>query len=392
MGDPKGFLKTKRQAFSCRPVCERIKDYAEVVVVAGAAHSQEQASRCMDCGIPFCHWGCPVGNYISEWNDFAFKGQWQKAFALLNAANNLPEITGRVCPAPCEYSCVLGINDDPVTIRENECAIIEQAFARGLIRSQPPKTRTGKKVAVVGSGPAGLSVAAQLNQAGHRVRVLERDDKIGGILRYGIPDFKLEKYILDRRIRLWRQEGIEFRTNADVGSGIPLAVLKKEYDAICLAGGSRAPRDLPIEGRKLAGVHFAMDYLMQSNRRAAGKKFLKHELIDAKEKKVVVIGGGDTGSDCMGTAHRQGAACVVQIELLPQPSACRSQQYPWPHYPVILKTSSSQEEGGERTWGVLTKRFIGEGGVLKKLSCARVEFGPEKDARNCPADERNPGI
>lgn len=384
MGDPKGFLKVKKQAFGYRPVCERVKDYTEVAAAPTQEHSKEQASRCMDCGVPFCHWGCPLGNYIPEWNDRAFKGQWQKAFELLDATNNLPEITGRVCPAPCEYACVLGINDDPVTIRENEFAIIEQAFKNGLIKARPPKTRTGKRIAVIGSGPAGLSAAAQLNRAGHSVVVFERDDKIGGILRYGIPDFKLAKHILDRRIALWKEEGIAFKASACVGLDVSADALIKEFDAICLAGGSRTPRDLSIEGRALKGIHFAMEYLVQSNRRVAGEKIPAGQLIDAQGKKVVVIGGGDTGSDCVGTAHRQGASCVVQIELLPRPSDCRPENDPWPKYPFILKTSSSHEEGGERKWSILTKRFIGEKDAVKKLSCVEVRFSPEKDKKNCP--------
>jgi glutamate synthase (NADPH/NADH) small chain len=345
----------------------------------------------MDCGTPFCHWGCPIGNYIPEWNDLVFSGHWQRAFELLDATNNLPEITGRLCPATCEYACVLGINDDPVTIRENELAIIEYAFNHNLIKPLPPKKRAGKKIAVIGSGPAGLSCAAQLNKAGHSVVVFEKDDKIGGILRYGIPDFKLEKRIIDRRVKLWQDEGIEFRNSVFVGIDLAVSKLKKEFDAICLAGGSRVPRDLNIEGRQLKGIYFAMDYLILSNKRAAGVKISNGELIDAKGKKVVVIGGGDTGADCVGTAHRQGVSCVVQIEVLPRPSECRCEKEPWPKYPIILKTSTSHEEGGERKWSVLTNRFAGENGMVKKLSYVEVGFGPEKDARNCPLMKEIPG-
>ncbi|TAM42812.1 glutamate synthase subunit beta [bacterium] len=382
MGDVKGFLKFKRKTTEYRPVCERLKDYSEVLVVPKPEHSQEQASRCMDCGIPFCHWGCPIGNYIPDWNDAVFRGHWEKAFGLLDATNNLPEITGRICPAPCEYACVLGINDDPVTIREDEEAIIEYAFKRGLIKPQPPKKRTGKKVAVIGSGPSGLSCAHQLNKAGHLVTIFERDDKIGGILRYGIPDFKLEKWILDRRISMLEKEGITFKTSVSAGVDYPVSRLKREFDAICLACGSRESRDLVIEGRQLKGIHFAMDYLIQSNKRIAGDKFGKKELIDAKGKKVVVIGGGDTGADCVGTAHRQAASCVTQIEIMPMPAACRTKDFPWPKYPMLLKSSTSHEEGGKRDWSVLTKKFIGQNGELKKLSCVRVEF--VKDAKGCP--------
>lgn len=389
MGDPKGFLKIKRQVSISRPVRERIKDYYGVCVLPETEHSQQQASRCMDCGTPFCHWGCPLGNYIPEWNDLIFHGHWERAFQLLDAANNLPEITGRVCPNLCEYSCVLGINDDPVTIRENELALIEYAFKQGWVKSNTPLKRTGKKIAVVGSGPAGLSCAAQLNKAGHRVAVFERDDKIGGILRYGIPDFKLEKWILDRRLNVWKEAGIEFMTNVNAGVDYPAAKLLKEFDAICLAGGSRVPRNLNIEGRDLNGIHFAMDYLIQANRRIAGEVIPDDRLIDAKGKRVVVIGGGDTGADCLGVAHRQGADCVVQIELLPRPSECRTPDSPWPRYPVILKTSTSHEEGGERQWSVLTKKFSGENSRVKRLFCVKVKF--DKDAQGCLIIKEIPG-
>ncbi|MFQ5952443.1 MAG: glutamate synthase subunit beta [Candidatus Omnitrophota bacterium] len=390
MGDPKGFLKVERKEGEYRPVCERVKDYKPVCVLIPDAHAQEQASRCMDCGTPFCHWGCPVGNYIPEWNDFMFRKHWKKAFELLHATNNFPEFTGRVCPATCEYACVLGINDDPVTIRENELAIIEHAFQKGWIKPQLPKKRTGKKVAVVGSGPAGLACAAQLNKAGHNVVVYEKDDRIGGILRYGIPDFKLEKWIIDRRLKLMKKEGIKFITKIDVGADLSTDKLIGEYDAVCLTGGSRVPRDLNIEGRDLGGIYFAMDYLIQSNKRVAGKKIPKDHLIDAKNKKVVVIGGGDTGADCVGTANRQGASCVVQIELLEKPPECRAEDYPWPTYPLLLKISSSHEEGAERHWSILTKRFVGENGAVKKLECVKVEFEPAGD-KACPVMKEVPG-
>lgn len=384
MGDIKGFLKVKRQPSLYRPVCERIKDFRDVGILRNHSHSQEQASRCMDCGTPFCHWGCPIGNYIPEWNDLMFRGLWQEAFQLLNATNNLPEITGRVCPFPCEFACVLGINDEPVTVKENELAIIEHAFKEGFIKPHPAKKGTRKCVAIVGSGPAGLSCADQLNKAGHKVFVFERDNKIGGILRYGIPDFKLEKWIIDRRIELLKKEGIEFFTGVNVGVDALI-----EFDAICLACGCRTARDLKIEGRSLTGIYNALDYLIQANKMAAGEMVSADKIIDAKDKKVVVIGGGDTGADCVGVAHRQGASCVVQIELLPQPPECRSPDYPWPKYPMILKTSSSHEEGGSRLWQVLTKKFIGEDGRVKKLSCVRVEF--EKDAKDCLVIKEIPG-
>jgi len=336
----------------------------------------------MDCGTDFCNWACPTGNYIPEWNDLIFRGHWEKAFRLLDATNNLPEITGRVCPALCEFSCVLGINDDPVTIRENELAIAEYAFRKNLIKPNPPKKRTGKKIAVIGSGPAGLACAAQLNKAGHKVTVFEKDDLAGGFLRYGIPDFKLEKWVLDRRIKIFEKEGIEFKTSINVGIEYQTARLAKEFDAVCLAAGSRVPRDLDIEGRNLKGIHFALDYLIQSNRRVTGERNPPVNLIDARGKKVVVIGGGDTGADCMGLAHRQGAACVVQIELLPKPPECRTPDFPWPKYPMILKTSTSHEEGGGRQWSVLTKKFIGEADRVKKIYCIKAEF--DKDIKGCP--------
>ena len=390
MGDPRGFLKLARQCGQYRQVCERTLDFKEVSKPCSEKQSREQASRCMDCATPFCHWGCALGNYIPEWNDYLFRGNWKESLALLEATNNLPEITGRVCPALCEHSCVLGLNDDAVTVRENELAIIEFGFKNNLIKPYSIKKRTGKEVAVIGSGPAGLSCAAQLNKAGHSVTVFERDSLPGGILRYGIPDFKLEKYLLDRRIDIWKKEGLVFKTGINVGVDYPVDKLLTYFNAVCLAGGSRVPRDLNIEGRESKGIYFAMDYLMQSNRRVAKEEIPKNELIDAKGKKVVVIGGGDTGSDCVGTAHRQGAKCVVQIELLPVPPECRTNEYPWPKYPLLLKTSSSHEEGGQRYWAVMTKRFIQEKGLIKKLYCVKVEFAPT-DGKRCPVMKEVPG-
>ncbi len=390
MGDPKGFLKTRRQALQYRPVCERIKDYGEAAVVPADRHSEEQASRCMDCGTPFCHWGCPVGNYIPEWNDLTFKKDWGRAYELLSATNNFPEFTGRLCPAPCEYACVLGINDDPVTIRENELAIVEHAFRSGRVKAAPPERRTGKRVAVIGSGPAGLAAADQLNKAGHTVSVYERDDRPGGILRYGIPDFKLEKQVLDRRIEILTKEGVLFFCNAEAGRDISAPKLKKEFDAVCLAAGSRVPRDLEIEGRSLKGIYFAMDYLRQANRLVAGEMIAAEDLIDAGGKRVVIIGGGDTGADCVGVANRQGAGCVVQIEVMPKPPSCRTEECPWPRYPLLLKTSTSHEEGGQRQWAVLTKKFIGENGLVKKISSVRVEFD-KASASGAPLMEEVPG-
>lgn len=374
MVDTKRFLKIKRQKTKYRPVCERTKDYKEVAFLRSQPESEQQASRCMDCGTPFCQWGCPLGNYIPEWNDLVHHAQWQKALELLRATNNLPEITGRLCPALCEYSCVLGYNDDPVTIRENELGIVEHAFISGVIKPRIPKMRTGKKIAIVGSGPAGLACADQLNQAGHLVTVFEKDSTPGGLLRYGIPDFKLDKNIIDRRLEILKQEGIIFVNNTHVGVDYEVKKLIRDFSAVCLTGGSRVPRDLKIEGRELKGIHFALDYLVQANRMAQGKAIPADKLIDVRNKKVVVIGGGDTGADCVGTAHRQGAACVTQIELMPKPPLERTCEYPWPKYPMILKTSTSHEEGGLREWSVLTKKFVGQEGKLQKLSCVRAEF------------------
>jgi len=372
MGDIKGFLKVRRKAQIYRPVCERIQDFRDVALLPEEGHSKEQASRCMDCGIPFCHWGCPIGNYIPEWNDLVSRQLWKKAYEFLSATNNFPEVTGRICPALCEYSCVLGINDEPVTIKENELAIIEYAFKNGLVNPQPPLRRTDKRVAVIGSGPAGLSVADQLNKAGHYVTVFERSEKIGGLLRYGIPDFKLEKEVLERRIDILKKEGIVFNTGVYVGKGLELKYLKENYNCLCLAIGSGVPRDLNVEGRSLKGIHFALEYLTQANKRVAQEFIPPGALIDAKGKKVVVIGGGDTGADCVGVAHRQGASCVIQIEILPQPPQCRPPSCPWPNYPLLCKTTTSHQEGGIREWSVSTKKFIGENGKVKKLLCQRL--------------------
>lgn len=389
MGDTKGFLKYKRQPGGYRPVYERVKDYQPVAIARPETQSEQQASRCLDCGTPFCHWGCPIGNYIPEWNDLVYNKQWAKAWELLEATNPLPEITGRICPALCEYACVLGINDDPVTIRENELALVEWAFQNGRVVPHPPKKRLGTKVAVIGSGPAGLAAAAQLNKLGHKVTIFERDAKIGGILRYGIPDFKLEKSTLDRRFKIWEAEGIKFKTGINVGVDHPVRNLLKDFDAVLLAGGSRQPRDLKIPGRELAGIHFAMEYLTQSNKLISGELVMaknekssppgirhisEDKLITAKGKKVVVIGGGDTGADCVGTAQRQGARSVTQIEVLAQPPSCRPPNQPWPKYPLLFKTSSSHEEGCDRRWSIQTNKFIGGNGPadkcqVKKLAC-----------------------
>jgi glutamate synthase (NADPH/NADH) small chain len=374
MGNPTGFLEIGRVNFERRPISERVQDWKEVYKEFPEGKLQAQASRCMDCGIPFCHQGCPLGNIIPDWNDLVYRGQWQEALHRLLATNNFPEFTGRICPAPCEGSCVLGINADPVTIKNIEVSIIDRAFKEGIIHARRPKVRTGKAVAVIGSGPAGLAAAAQLNSAGHWVTVFERADRIGGLLRYGIPEFKMEKSVLDRRLSIMHEEGIMFRTNANVGVNVAVEELQREFDAILLAGGATAPRDLPVPGRELKGIHFAMDYLPLQNKRCEGDDIPDREFITAKDKRVVIIGGGDTGADCLGTAHRQGAKSIVQFELLAKPPAERAADNPWPNWPNIFRTSSAHEEGGDREYCVLTKNFTGRDGQVAQLHAVRVEF------------------
>jgi glutamate synthase (NADPH/NADH) small chain len=332
----------------------------------------------MDCGIPFCHWGCPVGSKIPEWQDAIYRGQKAEAYFILHSTNSFPEITGRVCPAPCEKSCVLAIHDEAVTIRENECATVEQAFDAGIVVANPPKIRTGKKVAVIGSGPAGLSAADLLNRAGHWVTVFEKSDAVGGLLRYGIPDFKLSKSVIDRRINLFTEEGIVFKTNVNVGEDITRDALLAEFDAVLIAVGAEQPRDLPVEGRQLQGVYFAMDFLTQQNKKVAGQVIAENTRILARDKNVLVIGGGDTGSDCVGTSIRQKAKSVTQIEILPKPNEKREDNNPWPYWPITLRTSSSHLEGCDRRWSLNTKRFIGENGILKQVEVVKVEW--QKDA------------
>ena len=374
MGKVTGFIEIKRAKVPSRPIAERIRDWNEVYLPAPEALVREQGARCMDCGIPFCHQGCPLGNVIPDWNDLAYRSQWQSAIDRLHATNNFPELTGRLCPAPCEGSCVLGISDDPVTIKNIELAVVERAFTEGWIVARPPAARTGKRIAVVGSGPAGLAAADQLNQSGHLVTVFERSDRIGGLLRYGIPEFKLEKRFLDRRLAIMQEEGVEFRTSADIGGQISVAELRHTFDAIVLCCGAGAPRDLRVPGRELSGVHFAVDYLTQQNRRCEGDAVDPAEAITAEGKHVVIIGGGDTGADCLGTAHRQRAALVHQFELLPRPPDVRAADNPWPQWPNIFRTSSAHEEGGERVYSVSTERFLDDGrGGVRGLQAVQVE-------------------
>jgi glutamate synthase (NADPH/NADH) small chain len=374
MGKVTGFIEIQRKKHPARPVEERIRDWREVYLPYPQTVLEGQAARCMDCGIPFCHQGCPLGNLIPDWNDLVYRDRWRTAIDRLHATNNFPEFTGRLCPAPCEGACVLGINNDPVTIKSIEVAIIERAFDEGWVTARPPAARTGKHVAVVGSGPAGLAAADQLNRAGHSVTVLERADRIGGLLRYGIPEFKMEKRFLDRRLAIMREEGIAFRTGSHVGVNVPVDELRKAFDAMVLAGGATAPRDLNVPGRELAGIHFAMEFLPLQNRRNEGDEIPEERFITAKDKHVIIIGGGDTGADCLGTVHRQGARSVNQLELLSRPSDTRADNNPWPLWPNIFRVSSAHEEGGERLFAVSTERFTGDQqGRVKALHALEVE-------------------
>ncbi len=378
MADPRGFLKVARKKASERPVAERLTNSVEFVSEPSSAELRAQASRCMDCGIPFCHQGCPLGNVIPEFNDHVYRGRMDEAVAVLHSTNNFPEITGRVCPAPCEASCVLNIDDAPVTIKDVERAIAIEAFGPESRALEPRRARasSGKKVAVVGSGPAGLAAAQELARFGHEVVVFERDDRVGGLLRYGIPDFKLEKGVIDRRLEQLRAEGITFRTSTEVGKDVSAAELRRSFDAVVLTLGARTPRDLAVPGRALDGVHFAMDFLVEQNRRLAGDAVADAGAISAKGKHVVVIGGGDTGSDCVGTSNRQGAASVVQLELMPKPPLVRMPSNPWPEWPLVFRTSSSQEEGCDRDFAIMTRAFVADpsGKRVVKIAAVRVEL------------------
>jgi len=371
MGKATGFLEIQRQKPPSRPILERVRDWREVPLPYEESALRDQTARCMDCGIPFCHQGCPLGNLIPDWNDLVYRNRWRAAIDRLHATNNFPEFTGRLCPAPCEGSCVLGISNAPVTIKSAEAAIVERAFDEGWIVAQPPPVRTGKRVAVVGSGPAGLATADQLNRAGHAVTVFERADRIGGLLRYGIPEFKLEKRWLERRLALMREEGVVFRTGIHIGVTTDARDLKRDFDAIVLAGGSTRPRDLEVPGRDLAGIHFAMEYLTAQNRACEGDAV---DVISARDKHVIIIGGGDSGADCLGTAHRQGARSVRQLEVLPRPPDTRAAQNPWPTWPQIFRVSSAHEEGGQRHFAVATERFAGTAdGRVARLHATEIE-------------------
>ena len=390
MGKPTGFMEKGRKTPDRVPVADRVGNYREFYTSWTEKQAREQGARCMNCAVPFCHEGCPLGNLIPDWNDLVYRGQWQDALEALHATNNFPEFTGRICPAPCEASCVLAINQDPVTIEHIEKAISDRGWENGWIVPRPPERRTGKRVAIVGSGPAGLAAAQQLNRAGHSVTVFERDERIGGLLTLGIPDFKLEKHIVQRRVDQMSEEGVEFKTGVYVGKTMPVSDLTGDFDAVCLTGGSTVPRDLPVPDRGLDGIHFAMDYLTQQNRLMAGGHVPPEERITAEGKRVVILGGGDTGADCLGTAHRQGAEVVHQLEILPEPPAERTDDNPWPEWPKILMTSAAHEEGGIRDYNILTKHFSGIDGEVRKLHGVRLEWGPP-DQSGRPSMSEVPG-
>ncbi|MFO0951082.1 MAG: glutamate synthase subunit beta [Isosphaeraceae bacterium] len=377
MGKPTGFMEISRETPVRRPVTERINDFLEVYEPFPVEKLRAQGARCMDCGIPFCHQGCPLGNLIPDWNDLVYRDQWRAAIDRLHATNNFPEFTGTLCPAPCEASCVLGINADPVTIKQVEQSIVDRAWEEGWIQPEPPKVLTGKKVAVIGSGPAGLATAQQLARVGHSVTVFERADRIGGLLRYGIPDFKMEKWRLDRRLEQMGAEGVIFRPGVNVGVDVTAEQILQQFDAVCLCGGATQARDLPIPGRELKGIHLAMDYLPLQNRRVAGDTVTDDVFISAEGKHVIIIGGGDTGADCLGTAHRQRCASVHQFEIVPRPPESRTPTNPWPQWSNVFRVSSAHEEGGVREYAISTRRFVGENGQLKALETVQVEMKSE---------------
>jgi glutamate synthase (NADPH/NADH) small chain len=385
MGSETGFLEHRRQEPGYRPAGERLKDYNAVELRLRDSDLQRQAARCMDCGIPFCHgFGCPLTNVIPEWNDHVYRGRRKDALDMLLSTNPFPEFTGRICPAPCEAACVLGINDDPVAIRQIELSIIEESFAGGLVTPRPPESRRAERVAVVGSGPAGLSAAHTLNRHGFQVVVYENHARPGGILRYGIPDFKLEKWVIDRRVDLMKEEGVVFETGVEVGRDVSYRFLQDRFNAVVLTGGAREPRDIKAPGRELKGIHFAMTFLVQQNRRCGGEPVPPEESISAEGRNVVVIGGGDTGADCVGTALRQGAASVLQIEILPRPPENRDPATPWPLWPSMLRSSSSHKEGGKRRWSIMTESFTGKDGALTGLECAYVDWVDAGNGRQMP--------
>jgi glutamate synthase (NADPH/NADH) small chain len=384
MGKPTGFLEIERHDRSYDPPTDRLKHYKEFVRPLAAADVSQQASRCMDCGIPFCHQGCPVNNQIPDFNNLVYRDQWKAALENLQSTNNFPEFTGRICPAPCEASCTLNIPDTPVTIKTIECEIVDRGWREGWIAPAPSPRGTGKRVAIVGSGPAGLACAQQLARAGHAATVFEKNDRVGGLLRYGIPDFKMEKHLIDRRIKQMEGEGVIFRTNFEVGVTVSVQRLLDDYDVLVMAGGAENPRDLPIPGRELDGVHFAMEFLTQQNKRNAGDPenvAAPNGTLSAKGKHVIVIGGGDTGSDCIGTSNRHGAASVTQLEIMPRPPEKENKQLSWPDWPLKLRTSSSHEEGCEREFAVSTRRFVGENGKVTAIECARLEWAPDENGR-----------
>jgi glutamate synthase (NADPH/NADH) small chain len=382
LGEPTGFKDKPRQPPPRRDTQERIRDYNEFVLHWTEDEARAQGARCMDCGIPFCHKGCPLGNVIPDFNDFVYKGQWERALAALHATNNFPEFTGRICPAPCEAACTLSINQDPVTIEYIEKAIADRGWEEGWIKPQPPATRTGKTVAVIGSGPSGMAAAQQLNRAGHTVTVFERDNYIGGLLRLGIPDFKLDKHYVERRVQQMRDEGVVFRTGVYVGRNLAVEDLRRDFDIILLCIGSTVPRNLDIPGRELDGVHFAMDYLTQQNKLLSGEEFPEEVRLSAEGKRVVILGGGDTGADCLATAHRQGAEIVRQFDIIPEPPVARAAGNPWPQWPVILRRSYALDEGGSLDWSVGTKSFSGSNGNVDKLHMVRLDWQRDANGRN----------